>query len=585
VGYCKLIFVLKKFFGGVSMYRRLIILICACVFAACINGCDNDCCSVTPETRYAHIELYPGRLDFRAVQAGPLPAAQKVFLFNSGSSCLGWKATSSDPWLECHPDSGFTGNCGDTDTLRVSVNTTSLEKGTHTGNIYIQSDDADNNPGNIAVTYSVVSLSDIFLIKDAWWTDTVDADSNGCVESARLTWDADVLDGSTREVSAQVFYRQDCTSDWIYYFTTSCWTITGEDTDDTYFVTVDNLPVAEYEFSIILYQCGGSESVATRDNKDDNDLNNRCFESLVTYSIYDAWWADESDVDGDGCRDSGKLAWDADVNEGLTRSVQGHVYYRLVGEYAWTYYRSTACYDITGKNRDDAYFLSMEGLEPGRYEFIIDLYECNGHGKAAERSNKNDADLADQCFDEYVPPPSYSIHDTWWTGGVDEDADGYYESRTLVCDANTDQGLSGTVLLKVFYLPADSDIWMMYGESECFEIEGWSEDDTFSVEVTGLPRNCYQFGVQLFACADPDRQVDGRGPTGDDDLENICFEPDDVSSVQSWPAADPVSIMRAKTMEGWAPAGPGTGTTEAVDVKRQKTDVREGSGSPNPGAD
>ncbi len=427
------------------MYRRLIILICACVFAAFINGCDNECCSVTPETRYAHIELHPGSLSFSAVQYGQLPAPEEVFLFNSGSSCLGWKASSSDAWLECRPDSGFTGSCGDTDTLRISVNSSSLDKGTHTGEIYIQSDDADNDPGKITVTYSVVSLSDIFLIKDAWWSDTADADSNGCIESGRLTWDADVLDGSTRQVSAQVFYRPECTSEWTYYYTTACWTITGEQTDDTYFVTVDNLPRGDYEFSIILYQCGGSDPVATRDNEDDSDLDNICLESLVTYSIYDAWWADEKDADGDGCRDSGLLAWDADVDEGLTRSVQGHVYYRLVGEYGWTYYHSTECYDITGKSRDDAYFLSIQGLEPGRYEFIIDLYECNGHGKAAERSNEDDPDLADQCFDEYEPPPDptgFIIRDVWWTGGVDADNDGYHESYTLVWDPNVDEGTS-----------------------------------------------------------------------------------------------------------------------------------------------
>ena len=357
------------------MSRKLIILSCACILTAFIHGCDNECCSVTPETRYAHIELYPDSLFFRAVQAGPLPAAQNAFLFNSGSSCLGWKASSSDPWLDCDPDSGFTGSCGDTDTLRVSINSTSLEKGTYRGNIFIHSGDADNDPGKIAVTYSVVSLNDIFVIRDAWWTDEVDTDSSGCPESARLTWDADVLDGSTREVSTQVFYRVECTDDWKHYYTTSCYTISGESRDDAYFVTVDNLPAANYEFSIVLYQCGGTDIVASRTNEDDRDLDDRCFESLITFSIYDAWWADERDIDGDGCRDSGLLAWDADVDEGLTRSVQGHLYYRPVGGSAWTYYHSTVCYDITGKSRDDAYFVSMQGIEPGQYEFIIDLYK------------------------------------------------------------------------------------------------------------------------------------------------------------------------------------------------------------------
>lgn len=577
------------------MYRRLIILICACILAACINGCDNECCSVTPEPSSAHIELYPASLGISAVQAGPLPAVEKVFLFNSGSSCLGWRASSSDSWLECHPDSGFTGSCGDTDTLRVSVNSTSLDMGTHTGDIYIQSDDADNNPGRISVTYSIVSISDIFLIKDAWWTDTVDADSNGCIESARLTWDADVLDGSTRDVSAQVFYRPECTEEWLYFYTTACWTISGEDRNDTYFVTVDNLPIADYEFSIILYECGGSDPVTRFDNEDDSDLDNRCFESLVTYTIYDAWWANENDADGDGCRNSGQLAWDADVDEGLTRSVQGHVYYRLVGEYAWTYYRSTACYDITGKSRDDAYYLSMEELEPGRYEFIIDLYECNGHGKAAERSNENDLDLADQCFDEYESPVTgYRIRDAWWGDSIDQNDDGYFESRNLVWDPDVDEETTGYVISRLFYMVSGTDLWLFYGEVGCTTVHGVSVDDTCSIVVSDIDRNCYNFAIALFECSSPDDYVTSWTNLHDDDLSEICFEPgSQASAIYLYPgtgqqAEKSLSLLLSEPSvsvpEGRAPHNPNGGIKEP-DPSDSDADVREGMGTPGPRAD
>lgn len=577
------------------MYRRLIILICAIIFAACINGCDNECCSVTPETNNAHIELHPGSVLFTAAQAGPLPPAQDVFLFNSGSSCLGWKASTSDTWIECSPDSGFTGTCGETDTLHIAVDTALLEKGTHTGTVYIQSDDADNNPGSIAVTCSIVSLSDIFVIRDAWWTDAMDADSSGCPESARLTWDADVLDGSTREVSAQVFYRPECSKEWQYYHTTACWTITGEDRDDTYFVTVDNLPAGNYEFSIFLYQCGAPDVVAARDNEDDSDLDNRCFESLVTYSIFDAWWADESDADGDGCRDSGRLAWDADVDEGITSSVQCHVYYRPVGETGWIYYRSTECYDITGKNRDDAYFLSVEGLEPGRYEFIIDLYECGGHGKAAERSYEHDPDLSDQCFDDYVPPPvptGFIIRDAWWSDEVDGDGDGYFECATLVWDPDVDEGASAEVFSQIYYSAHGTEVWMRYGETEYSTIHGASMADTSSIAVCGSERECYDFTIVLFKSDDHENGVALRNQLYDDDLLNICFELGDQASL---PGISPVPGRHAeelpaallldrsvKITEGRAPLNPYGGVKEP-DAGDSGIDVREGSGSPNPG--
>ncbi len=569
------------------MSKKPVILLLAFIITAFANGCNNECCSVTPETQYAHIELHPESVFFTAVQDGPLPSAQDVHLFNSGSSCLGWKASTSDTWLECSPDSGFTGTCGENDTLHVSVNTTSLDKGTHTGTVYVQSEDADNNPGKIEVTYSVVSLSDIFVIRDAWWSDAVDADSSGCPESARLTLDADVLDGSTRDVSAQVFYRPECTEEWLYYYTTSCWTITGEDRDDTYFVTVDNLPAGNYEFSIILYQCGNPDVVATRDHEDDSDLDNICFESLVTYSIYDAWWAGESDVDGDGCRNSGMLAWDADVDDGITSSVQCHIYYRPVGEAGWIYYRSTGCYDITGKSRDDAYFLSIEGLDPGRYEFIIDLYECDGNGKAAERNFMDDPDLADQCFDDYAPPATgYRIRDAWWTSSVDEDGDGYYESRTLVWDPDVDDGTSGMVVSQIIYIVTGTSTFMNYGEVECSAVDGSGLNDTLSIDVDGLPRECYHFAILLYECGNLDDEVAIRNYGYDTDLNTQCFEPDGiVTGSLIVPGADlPEELSgTGQVTEGRAPVNPYGGVKEADSTGNTAPDVREGRGRPSPG--
>jgi len=562
------------------MSTRPFVPLCAAIILALSFGCDNECCSVTPDTKYAHIELYPEKLLFTALQAGPVPAPQKVFLFNSGSSCLGWKADVNEPWLGCAPDSGFTGSCGETDTILVSVDSSGLEKGEHRGRIYISSKDADNDPGEVEVTLSVVSLSDIFVIREAWWTDTVDADSNGCPERGRLTWDADVLDGSTREVSAQVFYREECTDEWKYYHTTSCWTISGDDRDDTYFVTVDNLPAGNYEFSILLYQCGGSEIVAQRGQEDDADLDNRCFESLVTFSIYDAWWAGESDADGDGCRDSGMLAWDADVDDGVTASVQGHVYYREVGASQWTYYRSSACYDISGKDRDDAWYVSVEGLDPGRYEFIIDLFECNGFGKAAERSYLDDPDLADQCFDEYSPPPTgYRIRDAWWSDSVDADGDGYRESATLVWDPDVDDGMTGAVVSRITYIVTGTSSWMNYGQVECSEVLGEGLADSISITVTGLPHDCYHFAIYLYECGDLENEVALLHYGYDPDLNTQCFEPLGPGAGAALPpsgSAPPVRSAATPVREGRAPVNPHGGVKEAEVI-------REGRGSPFPG--
>jgi hypothetical protein len=566
------------------MSRKVFALFCASFIALVAQACDNECCSVTPETRYAHIELFPDSIHFIALDSGSLPGARKAFIFNSGSSCLGWKAVCDPDWLECRPDSGFTGICGETDTLSIAPATTSLATGNHRGNITIISPHADNDPRSISVLYSIVSIEDILVIRDAWWTDGIDADTSGCPESARLTWDADALDGASWEVSAQVFYRAECTEQWKHYYTTGCYTIEGESTDDAYFVTVDNLPRGDYEFQVVLYRCGGSERTAERDQEDDPDLDNICFESLVTYSIYDAWWTDEVDKDGDGCRDSGRLAWDADVDEGLTRTVQAHLYYRRSGETAWTYYRSTACYDITGKNRDDAYYMTVEGIEPGEYEFIIDLFECDGNGKAAQRSFEDDHDLAGQCFDDYVPPATgYRIRDVWWRDAEDADGDGYYERAVLVWDPDVDDGTVGRIVSEVWFVVIGTDDWIYAGETDCTTVSGVDPGDSCSLEISGLDRGCRHFTIYNYACATHE-YIFSIYPVEDEDLLEACFEPGGQSPVNAAlpgerrkPAAD---VRKAK--EGRAPLNPYGGVKEPDPRSNGSAPAREGRGSPRP---
>jgi PKD repeat protein len=117
------------------------------------------------------------------------------------------------------------------------------------------------------------------------------------------------------------------------------------------------------------------------------------------YTLQNANWTNRTDADADGYFESGRLNWNANVTTGCTKSVFARVYYRAVGDTAWTFYQESACYTITGNNALDTRFVIVSGLDFNCYDFRIDLYECNGTTVKATRAPADDADLTAECFE------------------------------------------------------------------------------------------------------------------------------------------------------------------------------------------
>ncbi|MDD3641856.1 MAG: choice-of-anchor H family protein [Candidatus Krumholzibacteria bacterium] len=506
------------------MSDRTAALIVLCLAFTCAGGClDDDC--VCPEPDTPHIKVVPGALAFNAVAGGELPPPQEIQILNTGGGVLLWELTTVEDWTGLDPTSGTSvpGCTLESMRARVSVNTTDLPPGVYESLVRVHGCSADNSPVNVQVTYTLFALDPAFAIEDAWWRDLVDEDGDGYAERGTLVFDPDMNDGTIRTVSAQIFYREICAGDWTHYATTPCAEIVGDGEADTVSVIVDHLPEGTYEFSIVLYECGRSGIVAARGRVDDQDLRGRRFETLVTFSVYDAWWSGEVDNDGDGCREAGRLWWDVDVDDDAPHLVQAHVYCRPVGEDAWTWYHSTPCWTVSGKSEADARYVDVYGLEPKRYEFIIDVYECDGYGKAAERSFANDSDLADQCFDEpYLA--AYVIADAWWEAVVDADGDGYAERRTLTWDVDLGAGLrTAEVNARVYRRPAGGGDWSYYFSTACWTVDGVGSHDTYRVPLIGLGPACWDLRIEIFVCGETD-PVASRD-TDDDDLSDQCFEP------------------------------------------------------------
>lgn len=113
-------------------------------------------------------------------------------------------------------------------------------------------------------------------ITDAWWTNEVDQDGDGCVRSATLNWEPDAVGCSgSMLVYEMVYYRQAGFPDWTFYTMTDVHTIDGCSPDDQQALDVTlDVVCDDYDFRIEIYR-GDDPGMPddTRDSDNDSDLN------------------------------------------------------------------------------------------------------------------------------------------------------------------------------------------------------------------------------------------------------------------------------------------------------------------------
>jgi hypothetical protein len=96
------------------------------------------------------LEVEPDTLMFSANQGGANPAAQALFVSNTGGGVLTFSVVDSFPWFSESPASGSQG-----DSVLVSVNITGLTQGTYVGDMAFTSPEASNDPVFVTVILEV----------------------------------------------------------------------------------------------------------------------------------------------------------------------------------------------------------------------------------------------------------------------------------------------------------------------------------------------------------------------------------------------------------------------------------------------
>ncbi|MCF6270624.1 MAG: cellulase family glycosylhydrolase [Melioribacteraceae bacterium] len=120
------------------------------------------------------------------------------------------------------------------------------------------------------------------IIEDTWWVEeeSIDEDEDGFISSGRLKWKAVTKNHANNPnqkltVKAKVFFQKDGTGSWTIWHESEEYEITGSQDGNVRYCEVGEegkFPNEKYDWKIEIYR--GNVKDDTRDNNDDNDLDN-----------------------------------------------------------------------------------------------------------------------------------------------------------------------------------------------------------------------------------------------------------------------------------------------------------------------
>lgn len=254
-------------------------------------------------------------------------------------------------------------------------------------------------------------------------------------------------------------------------------------------------------------------------------------EDEFEFSIFEAWWSDEVDEDGDGYYQFGRLNFDIDVDTG-THLVWVRIYYRTAGMGEYSLYYTTSEFEITEYDSEDAHWVAIGDPNPelnhGDYDFLIRVYSAGGTNVVAEAGPEDESSLAEMsCEPSDEDGASYSVYNTWWTDVVDQDDDEYARSANLNFDIDISTG-SDVVFVRVYKKLSSASDYVYYAASDTFTIVGYNSSDENAVAIGGanpdLTAGYYDFKVEVLRYG-TNTVLTTALPVNDSSLGEVGFEP------------------------------------------------------------
>ncbi|MCK6606644.1 MAG: choice-of-anchor H family protein [Ignavibacteriaceae bacterium] len=248
---------------------------------------------------------------------------------------------------------------------------------------------------------------------------------------------------------------------------------------------------------------------------------------LYTYSIYDATSYLLQDRDGDGYHSKFKIEFDADVTDGLTKTVYAKLYIRQ-GTGTYNLYYTTPNFSITGTNVD-WYWVETTlntNYPTGLYDIRIDLFET-GSSTVKASKGPEDSDLDNLRLEDLTPDTNgvtYSISIDAARSYLLQDLDGdtYHSRFKIEIDASVSGGLTINASAKI-YIRRGTDTYNLVYEQNNLMISGTSTTllQVYFTLQTDNPTDLYDIRIDMFGTGGVTASV---GPNEDPDLDNLKLE-------------------------------------------------------------
>jgi len=469
-----------------------------------------------------------------AVGTGSLTVFEKVYFKTSTSSTWTLLTTTSN-----HVINGTSTS----DKKYVSINSGSHAKWDWKIEIYRSgessaddsygpSDDSNLNDYKMETAAQDGKTAEIW---DAWWSNATDTDGDGYVRSARLNWDPDVDVGTgSLTVFEKIYYKRSTSSTWSLLTTTSNHVITGTQTSDKQYVTVNGGNHAKWDWKIKIYRNGQSSPDDDYDPSDDSDLNDYKMETsaedtiLLTAKVWDAWWSNATDTDSDGYVRSARLNWDPDVTGGGgSITVFEKIYYKTSTSSTWSLLTTTSNHVITGTASTDKQYVSISGGNHAKWDWKIKIYRSGQSSPDDDYDPSDDSDLNDYKMETSAQDTivlTATIWNAWWSNTVDNDSDGYVQFARLNWDPDVSGGSGSiTVYEKIYFKTSTSSTWTLLATTSNHVITDTLSSDSQYVGISGGNHALWDWRIKIYRSGQslPD---DDYGPTDDTDLNDYKME-------------------------------------------------------------
>ena len=148
------------------------------------------------------------------------------------------------------------------------------------------------------------------------------------------------------------------TSNYYLFATSPALEIEGSSQDDAVYLGMEGLPQGSYDILILVYNSSNTETpVVQALSEDDEDLGDIPLELTTTdvgLAIYDVFWTEEVDHDGDGYKSEASLVVDADVNYTVSSTVFLGIFGKLSSASAYDLLAVSDTFSVTGNSGNDA---------------------------------------------------------------------------------------------------------------------------------------------------------------------------------------------------------------------------------------